>query len=102
MVRLLSPLPLVLLAAAACLTPSSAAFKWSPARATPAVAAPLPALAPRFKPPKPTQAPDAPYDLLSRHGAAKRADGEEGAITAFAAPDATCGYFDARPGELVF
>ncbi|KAL5352802.1 hypothetical protein ACLOAV_002750 [Pseudogymnoascus australis] len=93
-------LSLLALLAAASLTPSTA-FKWSPARATPA-AAPLPTIAPRFKPPKPTQAPDAPYDLLSRHGAAKRAESSSGAITAYAAPDATCGYFDARPGAPLY
>ncbi|OBT68096.1 hypothetical protein VE03_01530 [Pseudogymnoascus sp. 23342-1-I1] len=81
---------------AASLTPSIA-FKWQPARATPS-AAPLPSIVPRFKPPKPTQAPDAPYDLLSRHGAARRAESSTGAITAYEAPDATCGYFNARPG----
>lgn len=89
-------LSLLAVLAAASLTPA-AAFKWSAARATPE-AAPLPSIVQRFKPPKPTQAPDAPYDLLNR-GAVRRAASSTGAITAYEAPDATCGYFDGRPGE---
>lgn len=81
---------------AASLTPSTA-FKWTGAKATPE-AAPLPSIVHRFKPPKPTLAPDAPYDLLNR-GAVRRAASSTGLITAYAAPDATCGYFDGRPGE---
>ncbi|OBT44880.1 hypothetical protein VE00_04773 [Pseudogymnoascus sp. WSF 3629] len=91
MVRL-TLLPLLL---AATLTPSSA-FKWTPPKATPA-AAPLPSIVPRFKAPKPTLAPDTPYDLL-KHGVDRRAASSTGLITAYAAPDATCGYFDGRPG----
>ncbi|KFY19795.1 hypothetical protein V493_07831 [Pseudogymnoascus sp. VKM F-4281 (FW-2241)] len=81
---------------AASLTPSTA-FKWTVAKATPA-AAPAQSIAHRFKPPKPTMAPDAPYDLL-QHRAVRRAESSSGLITAYAAPDATCGYFDGRPGE---
>ncbi|KFY82796.1 hypothetical protein V500_10327, partial [Pseudogymnoascus sp. VKM F-4518 (FW-2643)] len=80
---------------AASLTPSTA-YKWTGAKATPE-AAPLPSIVHRFKPPKPTLAPDAPYDLLNR-GAVRRAASSTGLITAYAAPDATCGYFDGRPG----
>ncbi|OBT80218.1 hypothetical protein VF21_00693 [Pseudogymnoascus sp. 05NY08] len=89
-------LTLLTLLLAASFTPSTA-FKWTPPKATPA-AAPLPSIIPRFKPPKPTLAPDAPYDLLNKHGVGRRAASSTGLITAYAAPDATCGYFDGRPG----
>ncbi|OBT98259.1 hypothetical protein VE01_03119 [Pseudogymnoascus verrucosus] len=89
-------LPLLTLLLATTLTPTNG-FKWTPPKATPA-AAPLPSIVPRFKPPKPTLAPDAPYDLLNKHGVGRRAESSTGAITAYAAPDATCGYFDGRPG----
>ncbi|KFY00839.1 hypothetical protein O988_03078 [Pseudogymnoascus sp. VKM F-3808] len=88
-------LSLLAVLVAASLTPADA-FKWTAAKPTPP-ALPVPSIAHRFKPPKPTQAPDAPYDLLKR-GAVRRADTSSGAITAFAAPDATCGYFDGRAG----
>ncbi|KFY74582.1 hypothetical protein V499_05399, partial [Pseudogymnoascus sp. VKM F-103] len=88
-------LPLLTLLLATTLTPTNG-FKWTPPKATPA-AAPLPSIVPRFKPPKPTLAPDAPYDLLNKHGVGRRAESSTGAITAYAAPDATCGYFDGRP-----
>ncbi|KFY69436.1 hypothetical protein V496_00237 [Pseudogymnoascus sp. VKM F-4515 (FW-2607)] len=83
---------LILLAAllAASVTPSTA-FKWTAAKPTPA-AEPLPSIVQRFKPPKPTQAPDAPFDLV------RRAESSTDTITAYSAPDATCGYFDGRPG----
>ena len=78
----------LLAAAPAC------ALQWTDIEATGAL--PLPSIAERFSPPKPTPAPDAPYDLL-RRGAVRRATGET--ITAFSAPDATCGFFDGRAGE---
>ncbi|KFY16912.1 hypothetical protein V491_05170, partial [Pseudogymnoascus sp. VKM F-3775] len=81
---------------AASLTPSTA-YKWTAAKATPE-AAPLPTIVPRFKPPKPTLAPDAPYDILTRRAAIRRDESSSVTITAFMAPDATCGYFDGRPG----
>ncbi|KFY10868.1 hypothetical protein V492_04800, partial [Pseudogymnoascus sp. VKM F-4246] len=80
---------------AASITPSTA-FVWTPAKATPA-AKPIPSIIPRFKPPKPTQAADSPYDILSRRNV-RRAASSDDATTAFMAPDATCGYFDGRPG----